>query len=460
MDEQPEELLISEDPELNKVVVYYATCEDQEEPAYTIEQQTYQIQYLLQDSGEPVPGLESVSGSAEIGSTVIIPHPQAEGYQVMDDQAAELVISEDAEQNQVIIYYQASETLPTVLVDQVSLTVKHIVVLDDGSEVLIDTEIIENLDRGTIFTGRDFVKDYDSLEFVGSDPEEITLDKEENHIALYYQLVEVELGDNPDGLIGPQEISAPNIYYPQDSSQVRSLSLMSVPLTLTSQGLRLNSYPGDHDNIEPPNPGSLALSKEAEPTDNPNQWLVTLNLTGIDLPTNSDIVLVIDRSGSMNSSGRIAAAKEAATQFVETLLDDPNDTSTRIAVVSFANNVTVDCVFQDVSGKQALLNAINGLTTSNGTFTQAGIKQAKALLDASTAEHKNIVLLSDGEPTYSNAIENINNHKDPEYFVQSSSWWYTRDDLDDSVYQYSGTAGNGNINDHPDIWCLLLSPRA
>ncbi len=37
----------------------------------------------------------------------------------------------------------------------------------------------------------------------------------------------------------------------------------------------------------------------------------------------------------------MAAAKSAATQFVNSLLNDPDDTSTRIAVVSFANGVTV-----------------------------------------------------------------------------------------------------------------------
>ena len=108
-----------------------------------------------------------------------------------------------------------------------------------------------------------------------------------------------------------------------------------------------------------------------------------------------------------------------------------------------AKAVSVDCNFQKATGKQALLNAINGLTALGGTFTQAGIRQAGILLQGSVAEQKNIVLLSDGEPTCSYAIKNINSNLNPNYFVESDSRWYTRDDLAESVYNYSATAGDG-----------------
>ncbi|MDQ0363326.1 putative RNA methylase [Breznakia pachnodae] len=44
---------------------------------------------------------------------------------------------------------------------------------------------------------------------------------------------------------------------------------------------------------------------------------------------------------------------------------------------------------------------MNQITASDGTNIQAGIKTAQSLLDAETAENEIIVLLSDGEPTYS-----------------------------------------------------------
>ncbi len=59
-------------------------------------------------------------------------------------------------------------------------------------------------------------------------------------------------------------------------------------------------------------------------------------------------------------------------------------------------------------------------SAGGGTFTQAGIRQARILLESpnSTADHKNIVFLSDGEPTYKHAIDKINSNRNPDYFVQ------------------------------------------
>ena len=258
--------------------------------------------------------------------------------------------------------------------------------------------------------------------------------------------------ENPDGLDGPEIIEAPSlIEYDKDElgpiyDGLPILNKRSMLKTMTL------SNPDDHDNIEPPAPGSLSINKTASPTAAPNQWKVELTLTGKDIPTTSDIVLVIDRSGSMESNGRLTDAKTAATSFVNTLLNDVNDTSTRIAVVSFAGDVTVhnsSSPFKtaDPTEKQTLIDAINGLSASGGTFTQAGLRQASLLLDGSTATNKNIVLLSDGEPTYSYGITNINDYTNPsnrnDYFYNvSDDDWYTRNDLSELVYN-SSIVGNG-----------------
>ncbi|MGB4330028.1 MAG: vWA domain-containing protein [Dethiobacteria bacterium] len=252
-------------------------------------------------------------------------------------------------------------------------------------------------------------------------------------------------GENPDGLDNPREISAPALFYPASKTSL----LAVVRYGMAPAQLYLTGHPGDHDNIEWPEPGSLQLSKTALPVEGTsNRWEVTLTLTGKNLTKRSDIVLVIDRSGSMDGE-RMTSAKNAARQFVNTLLDE-GDPSTRIAVVSFSSDymgaraVTVDCGFQDASGKEELLDAIDGLTALGGTFTQAGIRQARKLLDASSAENKNIVLLSDGEPTYSYRINNITSNLNSNYFVQSGNWWYTRDDLAESVFNHNGAAaGDG-----------------
>lgn len=169
------------------------------------------------------------------------------------------------------------------------------------------------------------------------------------------------------------------------------------------------AYAEDFNNIEPPHPGSLDINKSVTPVKGmSNQWEITLEMTGKNLPITSDIVLVIDTSGSMEGN-RLNSAKEAARNFINTLLTNNNST-TRIAVVSFAGDATIhNVVGQDkstafkgssLSEKRALLDSVNGLRAVGGTFTQAGIKAARELLKDSNSLSKNIVLLSDGEPTY------------------------------------------------------------
>ena len=124
-----------------------------------------------------------------------------------------------------------------------------------------------------------------------------------------------------------------------------------------------------------------------------------------------------NRSGSMRENSRMDNAKAAATFFVNTLLI-PGNTSRRIAVVSFAKDVTINSgnvnnAFKGADQKQTLLDAIDGLSANGGTFTQARMRQAQKLLIASPATNKFIVLLSDGVPTFSYKISNPNNYLEP-----------------------------------------------
>lgn len=253
-----------------------------------------------------------------------------------------------------------------------------------------------------------------------------------------------EFSSNPDGLEYPVEIPAPDLYYPS-APLLRPFAPMS--LLGGSMGMLSGGYPDEINNIAWDQPGSLQLNKTAEPVEGTtNQWKVTLTLEGKDkeVATTSDIVLVIDRSGSMEGT-RMTEAKKAAKNFVNTLLNDPNDTSTRIAVVSFAGDVTAHNApnyFCNASEKDALLEAINGLNASGGTFTQAGLRQARILLGDSEAIYKNIVLLSDGEPTYSYSINNIE-YNTTDFFEVGTRTYYTKDDFPESRFDYGSTKGDG-----------------
>ncbi|MDQ0091070.1 hypothetical protein J2T12_004496, partial [Paenibacillus anaericanus] len=147
-----------------------------------------------------------------------------------------------------------------------------------------------------------------------------------------------------------------------------------------------------------PNPGAVNLTKTAEPTGTQGQWKVTLTVEGKNIQSTSDVVLVMDRSGSMDGS-RMTKAKEAAKKFVDNLLI--KDSKTRIAVVSFSKGVTTESDFKGTEGKESLKTKIDGISADGGTNIQAGLNRARTLLNGSQAQNKVIVLLSDGEPTYS-----------------------------------------------------------
>lgn len=218
---------------------------------------------------------------------------------------------------------------------------------------------------------------------------------------------EVDLDSNPDHLTGPEQADGTideNVYPEVDFGSSVSPSRLL--------GMRLMALPTA--STHPTEPGQVVLSKTATPVDGMvNTWDVTVRVEGKDSTKKSDIVLVIDRSGSMKDKdkdgvSRMAHAQEAATKFVRTLLPDGNDGNTRIAIVSFASSVSTNQLLTNDANE--LYKAINGLKADGGTFTQAGIKQAESILANSTADVKNIVLLSDGVPTYSYDIKNPTNY--------------------------------------------------
>ena len=83
-----------------------------------------------------------------------------------------------------------------------------------------------------------------------------------------------------------------------------------------------------------PVPGALILDKTAIPvTGTLDEWEITVSLNGFDKPITSDVVLVIDVSGSMGEQSRLVNTKIAAEAFVDNLLVNPE--ATRISLVTF-----------------------------------------------------------------------------------------------------------------------------
>lgn len=151
-----------------------------------------------------------------------------------------------------------------------------------------------------------------------------------------------------------------------------------------------------------PAPGSIKLDKDAAAVEREtNLWEVTLGIQGKNFETTSDVVLVIDCSGSMKGD-KLTNTRKAAKAFGQKLLADGS--STRIAIVTFIDTAAAynNGHFYDATELSAFEAAVDKATYANGgTNQQAGIHKAQELLNTSSAGLKNIVILSDGEATFS-----------------------------------------------------------
>jgi tight adherence protein B len=110
------------------------------------------------------------------------------------------------------------------------------------------------------------------------------------------------------------------------------------------------------------------------------------------------IVLVIDASGSMNANGAMSAAKAAARRFVQSKL--PND---EIAIVAFADEARTVVEFTPSSDR--LVAAIDGLAADGETALWDGVLMASRMLTFRPELQPNIIVLSDGKDTVSEASE-------------------------------------------------------
>lgn len=207
-----------------------------------------------------------------------------------------------------------------------------------------------------------------------------------------------------------------------------------------------------------PAQGSIKLDKDAAAVEGAeNLWEVTLGIQGKNFETTSDVVLVIDNSNSMYENNRMVQTKAAANAFVDALLTQ--DSATRIAVVVF--NLTVKQTgFYDYSNKEELkayINAVSQNKDDGGTFTQLGIKTARDLLksSASTGLNKNIVLLSDGDPTASYRVTGTATGTCSSFIWTSHNNGYDESTVKVNGCNYNEQAGNGTSADDGSITLSL-----
>ena len=126
-------------------------------------------------------------------------------------------------------------------------------------------------------------------------------------------------------------------------------------------------------------------------------------------PAKVDIVLVIDKSGSM-AGNRLSSAKQAAGTLINAL--NTNEViDARYNIVTFSGDVDYASTgtnhqMENASNSSGWINAagarsvVNGIRADGGTNYEAGLLQAQAQLgSARTDATKIVVFLTDGEPT-------------------------------------------------------------
>lgn len=132
---------------------------------------------------------------------------------------------------------------------------------------------------------------------------------------------------------------------------------------------------------------------------------VTLALSAApDILSNpTDIVLVLDRSGSMAGSP-LANMKAGAKTFID-IIDESTDDSpdgnigsgSRIGIVSFADTATANT--QLITSVDALKSAVDSLTAGGATNHADAFAKATQLFDPTSANAKVIVMFTDGKTT-------------------------------------------------------------
>lgn len=135
-----------------------------------------------------------------------------------------------------------------------------------------------------------------------------------------------------------------------------------------------------------PAPGSIKLDKDAAAVGSEtNLWEVTLGIQGKNFETTSDVVLVIDCSGSMDGA-KLDNTRQAAKAFGQKLLTEGS--TTRIAIVTFIKEATAynNGHFYGAGELAAFETAVEKATyAEGGTNQQAGLHVAQQLLNTSSA---------------------------------------------------------------------------
>ena len=204
--------------------------------------------------------------------------------------------------------------------------------------------------------------------------------------------------------------------------------------------------------MHPNQKGANAYARLVQERINEIEEAKRLRREGADISKKRNIVLVLDKSGSMEGSP-IQETKSASKNFVDKILKQ--DAS--VGIVTFSSGAGIISSFsKDAS---SLKSAIEGISTDGRTNTSAGLSAAAGMLRACDEGERIIILMSDGltnEGLMGEALSNyIESLKDADIRVCTMGYFesLSGSDLKDAqnFMEKSATAGNhyeiGNSDD-------------
>ena len=163
--------------------------------------------------------------------------------------------------------------------------------------------------------------------------------------------------EDPDGLGSPQYAENERKSGASSSSGMTARSLMMA----TSIG------------PEWPDEGAVYVDKSASGTGTQGEYQINLQVFGKNTESTSDIVLVLDDSGSMSGS-KVAEMKAAANDFVDGLIDGSGNIRIAIVTINGGSGTGEPGVIAGfTSNATTLHNAINGVSAGGGTNLQGGL---------------------------------------------------------------------------------------
>ncbi|MCP8857024.1 SpaA isopeptide-forming pilin-related protein [Latilactobacillus fuchuensis] len=165
----------------------------------------------------------------------------------------------------------------------------------------------------------------------------------------------------------------------------------------------------------------FAIRKYAKEASEPGLYDVYLNVKGNEQQDIKpvDIVLIVDMSGSMESSrsngrnDRAGAARNGVKNFWQTIKDAGIGDYVNVGLVGFSSPGYVtgpDGYLTVPIGKVSDTSHINAINDTlkpkftGGTYTQIGIEQGQQMLAGSSNENKMMIVLTDGVPTFSKKV--------------------------------------------------------